>query len=320
MRALGRRRLRRRAVGVCVFLVLMTLVSCTGGAGGQVATSSTPTTRSVTTAPSRPVTVLKDLPYKAGDGLTEYERERCKLDLYLPDGAKGFATVVWFYGGGLEGGDKGQRVNVAIATELARHGVACAAVNYRLSPKASYPAYLDDAAASVAWTLAHITEPGGDPGRVFVSGHSAGGYLTAAIGYDPKFLARYHVSTGRIAGLVPVSPQVFTHFTIRKERGVPNPRTTPVIDEDAPAYHARPDGPPTLILIGDDDWPSRLEECQYFVRLLKVLKHPDGELRVIAGRTHNSIADKAAEPDDPAMVAMLAFVRKHMGAASQPAR
>lgn len=257
-------------------------------------------------------TVLKDLPYKSGDALTDYERTRCKLDLYLPtNGAKNFPTVVWFYGGGLEGGDKSGRVNVRIATALAQNGVACAAVNYRLHPKATYPAYLDDAAASVAWTLAHVAEHGGDPKRVFVSGHSAGAYLTAAIGYDPKFLKPYHVSTDQIAGLIPVSPQVFTHFTIRKERGVPNPQTTPVIDDDAPAYHARPDAPPTLILIGDHDWPARLEECQYFIKLLTVLKHPDAHLQVIEDRTHNSIADKIPDKDDPAMKAILSFITTH---------
>jgi alpha-beta hydrolase superfamily lysophospholipase len=258
------------------------------------------------------VRVLKDLPYKAGEGLDEYERARCKLDLYLPD-AKGFATVVWFYGGGMEGGEKGGRGNVAIAQTLARSGVACAVVNYRLSPKAKYPAYLDDAAAGVAWALGHVTEHGGDAKRVFVSGHSAGAYLAAQVGFDPKFLKKYGVTSDRLAGIVPVSPQVFTHFTIRKERGVPNPQTTPVIDDDAPAYHARADGPATLILIGDDDWPARLEECQYFVKLLKVMKHPDASLRVIAGRTHNSIAEKAgAEAGDPAMGAVLEFVGRRV--------
>ena len=294
-----------RGARILVSLAMLLTVGPVGNADGPAAA-----TQAATTSPSGRITVLKELPYKAGDGLTEYERQRCKLDLYLPEG-KGFATVIWFYGGGMEGGEKGQRVNVAIASALARHGIACAAVDYRLSPKATYPAYLDDAAASVAWTLEHIGERGGDSKRVFVSGHSAGAYLAAAIGFNPKFLAKYRVSTDRIAGLVPVSPQVFTHFTIRKERGVPNPRTTPVIDEDAPTYHARPDAPPMLILIGDDDWPTRLEECQYFVRLLKVLKHPDAGLEVIAGRNHNSIAEKSAETADPALQAMLAFIKNH---------
>ena len=121
-------------------------------------------------------------------------------------------------------------------------------------------------------------------------------------------------ATSRFVGLVPVSPQVFARIQIRKERGVRNARTTPVIDEDAPAYHARKDAPPTLILIRDDDWPARQEECQYFVKLLQVLKHPDAELRVIAGRNHNSIAEKTPEAGDPAMEAIVAFITKRSAA------
>ena len=284
---------------------------------GQVSAPAAPRSAAggaaATAAVAAPVRVVQDLAYKAGDGLTDYERERCKLDLYLP-GGKGFATVVWFYGGGMEGGDKAGRGTVAIATALARSGVACAAVNYRLSPKATYPAYVDDAAAGVAWALRRVAEHGGDPKRVFVGGHSAGAFLAAAVGFDPKFLARHGASTKDLAGLVPVSPQVFTHFTIRKERGVPNPQVTPVIDEAAPAYHVRADAPPTLILMGDDDWPGRLEECQYFVKMLHVAKHPDAAMRVIAGRNHNSIASKMTEAGDEGMGAVLGFVQRRTAA------
>lgn len=261
--------------------------------------------------------VIRNISYQASDSLTDDERQRCKLDLYLPTKTKTpFATVVWFHGGGLEAGKRSDAVNVHLARALAEQGVACVNVGYRLSPESKYPAYLDDAAASTAWTLAHISEYGGDPHRVFVSGHSAGAYLAAAVGYIPKFLAKYEVSPNQLAGVLPVSPQVFTHFTIRKERGVPNPQTTPVIDDDAPAYHARADAPATLILIGDDDWPTRLEECTYFIKLLHVLKHPDARLQVIAHRTHGSIADKASQPGDPTLVAMLDFIAKHQAGAA----
>ncbi len=265
-----------------------------------------------------PVKVLNDLPYKSGDALSEYEKSRCRLDLYLPEG-KGFATVVWFYGGALEAGDKIGKGNVAIAQTLARQGVACAVVNYRLSPKATFPAYLDDAAASVAWVIGHAAEQGGDPKRVFISGHSAGGYLAAQIGFDPKYLAAYHLTSDDIAGLIPVSPQVFTHFTIRKERGVANPELTPVIDDAAPAFHVRPDAPPMLLLIGDHDWPARLEECQYFLAMLKLVKAPDAAMQVIADRNHGSIASKAGNVDDPAMKAMLGFIEKHRTAGPRKA-
>ena len=63
-------------------------------------------------------------------------------------------------------------------------GFAVVAVNYRLSPKAKNPAYTDDAAAAVAWTCKHIEEYGGSHKRVFLTGHSAGGYMTLIVGLD----------------------------------------------------------------------------------------------------------------------------------------
>ncbi len=262
--------------------------------------------------------VLTDIPYKQGEGISDLEKQRCRLDLYLPD-AKGFPTVVWFYGGGLEIGQKNGKLHSQLARTLAEHGVACVTPDYRLSPATTYPGYVDDAAASIAWTLKHIADYGGDRSRVFVSGHSAGGYLASEAAYNARHLAVYGLSTGEIAGIVPFSPQVFTHFTIRKERGMPDPRFTPVIDDAAPAQHARPDAPATLILVGDNDMPTRVEECAYFVALLRAVKHPDAAMKVIAGRNHGSILKKATEPGDPAMEAMLEFIRCHPRPATAPA-
>jgi acetyl esterase/lipase len=258
---------------------------------------------------SRPA--VMDLPYRSGE-ISEYEKERCKLDLYLPDAeVKNFRTIVWFHGGGLEGGAKSDKGTVGLARTFASNGVAVAVAEYRLSPKVTYPAYVDDAAAAVAWTLAHIGEYGGDPSHVFVGGHSAGGYLAAAIGFDPKYLAKYKVDTKSIAGLMPMSPQVFTHFTIRKENGVKDAEKIPVIDDAAPAYHLRADAPRTFIPVGDHDWPARLEECQYFVAMAKqVTRHPDVSMQVFEGRNHGSILGKSREPNDPVMAAMLAFIRR----------
>ena len=129
---------------------------------------------------------LANLAYKTGEKLGEYETERCKLDLWLPPGGKNFATLVWFHGGALKGGSKDG--SAAIARALTADGIAVAAVNYRLSPKATYPAYLEDSAAAVAWVRAHIAEHGGDPAKVFISGHSAGGYLTLMLAMDARWL------------------------------------------------------------------------------------------------------------------------------------
>lgn len=107
---------------------------------------------------------LKDISYVPVSDTNAYRKERCKLDLYYPEQQKGFATIVWFHGGGLEGGGK------EIPPVFQGRKIAVAGVNYRLSPRATHPAYIDDAAAAVAWVMKHIGEYGGDPTRVYVAG------------------------------------------------------------------------------------------------------------------------------------------------------
>ncbi|MCK5280903.1 MAG: alpha/beta hydrolase, partial [Cyclobacteriaceae bacterium] len=121
-----------------------------------------------------------DILYRNGE-ITEYMRERCRLDVYYPKDEEGFSTVIWFHGGGLRAGNK------SIPGSLKKQGFAVVPVNYRLFPKVKSPAYIDDAAAAVAWVFNHIEKYGGDVKRIFISGHSAGGYLTSMIGLDKSY-------------------------------------------------------------------------------------------------------------------------------------
>ncbi|HAH49233.1 alpha/beta hydrolase [Gimesia sp.] len=213
----------------------------------------------------------------------EYKQERCKLDLYYPTNIKGFPTVVWFHGGGLKGGSK------SIPKELQDQGLAIVAVNYRLYPKARKPAYLEDAAAAVAWTFQHIKEYGGNPELIFVAGHSAGGYLTSMLGLDQRWLAAHEIEANDIAGLIPYSGHCITHMTVREEMGIE--LTQPVIDDMAPLFHVRKDAPPILLITGDREleFPTRYEENAYLHSLLQVVKHPQAQLFELDGFTHGSM-------------------------------
>ena len=82
---------------------------------------------------------------------------------------------------------------------LKDQGVALVAASYRLAPKAQPPAYLEDSAAAVAWVIKNIERYGGDPKKVFVSGHSAGAYLATMIAMDPKWLAEHQLSNQSLA-------------------------------------------------------------------------------------------------------------------------
>lgn len=230
---------------------------------------------------------ISDLSYRDADQpqQTEYMRERCTLDLYYPTSLKGYPTVVWFHGGGLKGGKK------VIPEALKNQGIAIVAVNYRLYPKAKKPAYLEDAAAAVAWTFQHIAEYGGDPNLIFVAGHSAGGYLTSMLGLDKRWLAAHQIDSNKIAGLIPYSGHCITHMTVREERGIP--RDQPIIDDMAPLFHARKDAPPLLLITGDREleFPTRYEENAYMNSLMKVVGHDQTQLFELDGFNHGTMLE-----------------------------
>ena len=228
-----------------------------------------------------------DIAYRRGDELSAYQREACRLDVYYPTGITKFPTVVWFHGGGLTSGQR------EIPVELKEKGFAVVAVDYRLHPKVKSPAYFEDAAAAVAWTIQNISHYGGAPDQVFVSGHSAGGYLAAMIGLDKRWLAAHNIDADTLAGLIPYSGQTVTHFTIRAERGID--RTQPIVDELAPLYHVRKRAPPMLLITGDRDLEllGRYEENAYLWRMMQVVGHADTELYELEGYRHGDMAAPA---------------------------
>ncbi|MFK7820354.1 MAG: alpha/beta hydrolase [Planctomycetaceae bacterium] len=228
-----------------------------------------------------------DVSYRSTKTGTAYMRQRCKLDIYFPTNVKGFSTVVWFHGGGLKKGSK------EIPKALKEKGIAVVGVNYRLAPKVKSPAYVEDAAAAVAWTIKNIERYGGSSKRVFVSGHSAGGYLTSMVGMDKRWLEAHGIDANDLAGLIPYSGHTITHFTVREERGIPG--TQAIVDQMAPIYHVRKGSPPMLLITGDRklEMLGRYEENAYFWRMMQVVKHPDTKIMELDGYNHGQMAGPA---------------------------
>lgn len=210
-----------------------------------------------------------------------YINERCVLDIYYPKNTKNFPTVVWFHGGGLTAGAK------ELPEGLKDKGICVVSVNYRLSPKVNSPKYIEDAAAAVAWVFKNISNFGGDQSLIFVSGHSAGGYLASMVSLDKKWLFNNGIEANKIAGIIPLSGQAITHFEVRKEKGIPD--TQPVIDELAPLFHVRADAPPLLLITGDRELEmlGRYEENAYLMRMMKIAGHKETKLYELDGFGHN---------------------------------
>ena len=99
--------------------------------------------------------------------------------------------------------------------------MAIVGVDYRLLPNVTVKDCIEDAAASAAWVVNNIEKYGGSKDKIFVAGHSAGGYLTSMIGLDKQWLLPYGIDPDKqFAALIPYSGQVITHFARRKEMGL----------------------------------------------------------------------------------------------------
>ncbi len=246
------------------------------------------------------VEVHKDIPYVEGKDADE----RQKLDLYLPKGAKDFPTLFFIHGGGWTGGSRSGFDR--IGRTFARNGVAFVSTGYRLSPKVKHPAHIEDVAKGFAWTVAHIAQYGGNPGAIFVSGHSAGGHLAALLATDDDYLKAEKLSPSNIKGVIPVSG-VF----------VISPRMKNVFGDDAevckkasPQTHVREGLPPFLIVYADNDLGNLGKQAEAFAPALKEHKV---EATLVKGkdRNHGTIMMKMAAEDDPATQAVLEFIAGH---------
>lgn len=137
-----------------------------------------------------------DIPY----GSDPYQH----LDVYGPAGAKeGAAVFVFFHGGGFREGSR--RHYGFVAEPLAAEGIVTVVPSYRLTPAARYPSQAEDARAVLGWIGRHIAEHGGDAGRIYVGGHSAGAILAAFVGTRTSWLAEAGLPRDVVKGIVPIS-------------------------------------------------------------------------------------------------------------------
>ena len=143
-----------------------------------------------------------------------YSKERLKLDVYFPENLKDCPVIVWFHGGGLEAGQK------EIPQRLKEKGYVVIGANYRLLPKVTVDKTLDDAAEAVAWAFRNAKKYGGDPKKIVVTGHSAGGYLSMMLCLNKAWLNNYKIDADCVWQYIPFSGQAITHYNVRKMQGI----------------------------------------------------------------------------------------------------
>ncbi|RYZ95391.1 MAG: alpha/beta hydrolase, partial [Sphingobacteriaceae bacterium] len=125
---------------------------------------------------------------------------------------------------------------------------------------------------------------------IFLSGHSAGGYLATMITLDKSYLNKYNIDANSVAALIPFSGQAITHFTVRAENGIQ--ALQPTIDKYAPLYFVRADTPPILLITGDREKElfGRYEENAYLNRMFKLAGNKRTTLYELQGFDHGGMA------------------------------
>jgi acetyl esterase/lipase len=221
----------------------------------------------------------------------EYERRanlrfgddpRLRLDVYQPkDAGTGRPVVVFFYGGSWLRGDRSQYRFVGAA--LAERGFVAVLPDYRLFPKARFPAFVDDGAQAVAWVQQHAREFGGDPQRIVLMGHSAGAHMAAYLAFNHDYLKRAGGKPEGIAGLIGLSgPYVLRPNSRVLHRIFGKPYTT---KDWQPVHFVDATSPPALLVHGEDDGVVSVEQTRELTAALKRHQVPV-ETEILAGRGH----------------------------------
>jgi len=185
-----------------------------------------------------PVAIHPDLAY-GPDG-------RQTLDIIEPRRGSNHPVVIFWYGGSWVEGRKEDYRFVGVA--LAERGIVAVLADYRLYPAVTFPLFDEDGAAAVAWVERHISAYGGDPHRIVLMGHSAGGHTAAFLAFNHVFLRRFGADPHDIAGLVGLSGTYeFVPDSDTLRAAFPPPYST---KDWQPIQFVDSSAPPTLLLHG----------------------------------------------------------------------
>lgn len=239
---------------------------------------------------------LSDLAYGEAGG------EKLLLDVSVPAGEGPFPVAILVHGGGWSGGDKAATEGGAgIApwfSVLTEAKYVWFSINYRLAPKHRWPACLDDVLTAIRWVKANAAAFNGDPERIALFGHSAGGHLACLAATVPDDSVRVQA----VVGFAPVtnheqelpvrgglSPSLQNLLNRPKEV---TPESLGLLRAISPLNHVRPGLPPFLLIHGDADKTVPIQQSYDFQEKLRA-NGVECDLLILPGAGHR-LSDWAA--------------------------
>ncbi|HVS40336.1 MAG TPA: alpha/beta hydrolase [Gemmataceae bacterium] len=294
-----------------------------------------------------PLQQTLDIPYSDDSPLQA-------LDVFAPKNAANRPVVLFVHGGAWMIGDKDTLgLYRGVGLWFAKQGAVAVCINYRLAPAAKHPDQVKDVARAFAWTRAHVRDYGGDPDRIFLCGHSAGGHLVSLLATDEAYLKDpalkltdadraalkgvmsvsgiYCIPTqeqfnamldGMVKGLIQISDHspiiVALAPALKRLNCNLNPFRLTFGDDNAAAQQAAPlthvrKGLPPFLVLYAERELPMVDDMAR--EFAKALKDKGDpvEIEKIPHCDHNFILFKLDQPHDPAAAALLAFLDKYGG-------
>jgi acetyl esterase/lipase len=171
-----------------------------------------------------------------------------------------------------------------LMSHLAELGWVCVAINYRLSPRSTWPDHIVDVKRALAWTKEHIAEYGGDPNWIAITGGSAGGHLSALAALtanDPQFQPGFEEADTSVRAAVPF----YGVYDFTRTDDAIHPLTVPTLAKyvfklgradisepfrtASPITHVSADAPPFFVLHGRNDSLIPVEQARAFTKRLR---------------------------------------------------
>jgi dienelactone hydrolase len=239
---------------------------------------------------------------------------RCIIDVRKPASGGKWPVIIHFHGGGMTGGDRTEPFTDAQYKQFGQkyldHGLMVVMPGYTLAGGGNtvWPQYIRDAAQAAVWVRENIEAYGGDPNSVFISGFSAGAYLTHMLSIDTTWFKEANFDPRKFAGFISMSGQTRTHDNIRNDLKVGD------IMKEKPAAmpmgHIRKTTIPWQITVGGNEGGTIGSNQDMYNALIKA-GSTDLFIDIIPGQPH-TCAD-IADANSPKRDKIFAFIDKYKG-------
>lgn len=192
-------------------------------------------------------------------------------------------VLVQVHGGAWVIGNKDQQA-MPLMAHMADRGWVCVSINYRLSPRATWPDHIIDVKRALAWVKANIAEHGGDPEFVAITGGSAGGHLSSLAALtvnEPEFQPGFEDADTSVQAAVPfygvydwtnrdgTGRADMEDMLARLVLKTPRDEAPHVWERASTMSWVRPDAPPFFVIHGENDTLVPVEQARAFVELLR---------------------------------------------------